>query len=148
MFKSSRNEESESFDEPLGNSVGKLLLRLTLGGMMLFHGIHKIQHGIAGVEGMLEGAGLPAAMGYGVYFGEIVVPILLILGLWTRLSSLAMAATMAMAIFLAHRSHLLMLGEFGEWKIEPPMMFLLPALALMLLGPGAFALGRKTGILA
>lgn len=62
------------FNQP---DLAKLLLRLSTGGLMMFHGIHKIIHGIGGIKGMVVNAGLPEIMAYGVYVGELITPLLL-----------------------------------------------------------------------
>ena len=47
--------------------IGKLVLRLALGIMILLHGIHKLQHGVSGIAGMVESVGLPGFLAYGVF---------------------------------------------------------------------------------
>lgn len=37
--------------------AGKLLLRLAVGGLMLFHGLHKLLDGVDGISGMLAARG-------------------------------------------------------------------------------------------
>ncbi|MFZ8579874.1 DoxX family membrane protein, partial [Klebsiella quasipneumoniae] len=37
--------------------AGKLLLRLAVGGLMLFHGLHKLLDGVDGISGMLAAKG-------------------------------------------------------------------------------------------
>jgi len=64
--------------------AGLLVLRLGLGALMLFHGIYKLTHGIAWIAGPLGRVGLPPWVAYGVYVGEILAPVLVILGLWAR----------------------------------------------------------------
>ncbi len=49
---------------------GKFLLRLAVGGLMLFHGLHKLFAGIDGISGMLIAKGLPGFIAYGVLVGE------------------------------------------------------------------------------
>ena len=134
--------------ETIAESIGKLLLRITIGGLMLFHGVNKIQNGIGGITGMVQGAGLPGFLAYGVYVGEVVVPILIIIGLFTRMSSLILAFNMVVAIALAHAGDLFSIGGHGEWAIESPMLYLLPSIVIALLGPGRFAVHRRTGPLA
>lgn len=73
---------------------GKLVLRLAIGGLLLFHGIAKLKGGISWMAGPLGAFGLPAFIGYGVYIGEIVAPLLLIAGKWTRLAGLVIAFNM------------------------------------------------------
>ena len=60
------------------------MLRLALGILILFHGVAKITGGIAFVTGGIAKSGLPPALGYLVYVGEVVGPLLVIFGLWTR----------------------------------------------------------------
>ncbi|HWV62659.1 MAG TPA: DoxX family protein, partial [Oxalicibacterium sp.] len=80
----------------MGNTddLGKLLLRVVLGVLILLHGISKIMAGPAFVISTATQAGLPAAIGYLVYLGEVVAPILLIVGLWSRLAALIIAGNM------------------------------------------------------
>ena len=126
------------------SDLGKLVLRLTVGGLMLFHGIDKITNGIAGVEGALEAKDLPTFLAYGVYVGEIVAPALLIIGFQTRLAALVLAINMAMAVYLVHMDDLTLLGYGGAWKVELQAFYLLSALSIALIGPGKIAIdGRK-----
>src|SRR5262249_50959501 len=66
---------------------GKLLLRLAVGGLMLFHGFHKVRQGVGWMSPLLEAKGLPALMAYGSYLGEVAAPLLILAGVLTRLSS-------------------------------------------------------------
>lgn len=50
--------------------LGKLLLRVTVGGLMLFHGITKLSQDIDFIKGTATAKGLPEAIAYGVYVGE------------------------------------------------------------------------------
>jgi len=84
----------------VGQDLGKLLLRLMIGGLLLFHGLFKLTHGIDGITSMLQEAHLPPALAYGVYVGEVVAPILLLLGQWARAAGLLVACDMVMAIAL------------------------------------------------
>ena len=54
----------------LSANLGKLLLRLTLGGLMLLHGLGKMHAVPAGIMDRLANAGFPSALGYLVYVGE------------------------------------------------------------------------------
>ena len=102
------------------SDIAKLFLRLLVGGMMLFHGIDKIMHGIVGVKKLTVNAGLPEFFAYGVYIGEVIVPIFIILGLYARVASLLLAINMMMAIFLAYGNDLFALGKHGAPLIELP----------------------------
>ena len=71
--------------------VGKLLLRVVVAGLMLFHGFDKIAHGPGHVMQDLAEHGMPVVLGYGVYIGEVLAPILILVGAWTRLAALVYA---------------------------------------------------------
>ena len=125
--------------------VGKLLLRLTVGGLMLLHGIAKLTHGVDGIEGMLEKHGLPAFLAYFAYVGEVVAPLCVILGLFTRPAALLMAVNMLFAIGLAHSEQLFELGKQGGWALELQGFYLFGAIAIALLGAGRLSLGGARG---
>lgn len=125
------------------SDVAKLIIRLSLGIMMLFHGVEKIIHGIGGVKHLTTSAGLPEFLAYGVYIGEVVVPIFIILGLYARVASVVLALNMMMAIFLAHGSSLFELGKHGAPVIELPFFYLVLSVAVFLLGSGRYAVNAK-----
>ena len=110
-----------------------------VGGLLLFHGIDKALHGVSFIEGMLSAHELPDVVTYGVYIGEIVAPVLLIVGLFTSLAALIVIVNMVMAILLAHSDTLFALTEYGAWSIEVPMLYLLSSVAIILLGPGKYS---------
>jgi putative oxidoreductase len=116
--------------------TARLLLRLAVGGLMLFHGVHKVRHGVDWMCPLLEARGLPTFMTYGSYLGEVAAPLLILAGGLTRLASLTVAGTMVMAVFLALSSQVFALNQSGGWALELNAFFFLGALALTLLGPG------------
>lgn len=125
--------------------TGKLVLRLALGVLMLLHGISKVVNGVDGIVGMVTGLGLPAAVAYGVYLGEVVGPLLVIVGLYTRVGALLIAGNMLFALLLAHRAELFTLAPTGGWALELQGMFLFGAVAVLLLGAGRFSVGGTSG---
>jgi putative oxidoreductase len=125
--------------------LGKLVLRVVLGVLILLHGISKITGGAAGIVGMVEKIGLPGAFGYLVYVGEVLAPLLLIVGLWTRPAALIVAVNMLFAIGLVHMGELFTLGKQGGWALELQGMFLFGAVAVALLGAGRFSIGGAHG---
>jgi putative oxidoreductase len=124
-----------------GSEVGKLILRVTLGILILLHGVAKITKGPGGVMSMLGKVGLPEELGYLVYVGEIIAPVLLIVGVWSRLAAAIIAINMVVAIWLAHQSQLFSLTGTGGWALELQGMFLMTAVALIFLGAGRYSLG-------
>jgi len=82
--------------------VGLFLLRLALGGILLFHGIFKLTHGVEWIKEPLGALGLPGFLAYGTYVAEVVAPLLLMLGLWARIAALVVAfLVVALALCLA-----------------------------------------------
>lgn len=124
---------------------GKLLLRVAVGVLMLLHGVFKLSNGIGGITGMVQGAGLPAVLAYGVYVGEVLAPLLMIIGLWTRPAALVVAVNMVVAIALAHGAQLLSLTQQGGWALELQGLYLFGALAVALLGAGRYSVGGLHG---
>lgn len=125
------------------DDLGKLLLRLSVGGLMLFHGLHKLFGGVDGIAGMLTARGIPGFVAYGVLLGEVVAPVLIILGILTRLSALGLAFTMVVAWLLVGMDKTFMLDKVGAWAIESLVYFFVAALAVAFLGAGRYALGGQ-----
>jgi putative oxidoreductase len=123
--------------------LGRLLLRLTLGGCLILHGIAKLQGGVAGIGQALAANGLPAFVAYGVYVGEIVAPVLVILGFYSRIGSVLIAINMLFAIGLMHRADLFKMGEHGGWALELQAFYLFTAIALALMGPGRYSINER-----
>ncbi len=123
--------------------LGLLIFRLILGFTMLLHGIAKITGGIGGIEHMLGEHGLPGFIGYGVYIGEIVAPLLLIVGFKTRLSAAVFAFNCVVALLLAHAGDIFALGKYGGWAIELLALYIFGSLALAFTGGGKYSLDSK-----
>lgn len=127
----------------LNEDIGKLILRFSIAGLMLFHGFSKLFHGIDGIKFLVTDAGLPEFMAYGVYVSEIIFPILIIFGLFTRISSLFFALNMVIAIYLAHSNEIFSISETGGLTIESALIYLLGAVSIMFIGAGKYSLDAK-----
>ena len=90
-------------------------------------------------------AGLPAAFAYLVYVGEVLAPLLLIAGLWTRVAATVVAVNMLAAVLLVHTSQLFTLSKTGGWVLELQAMYLFGAIAVALLGAGRYSVGGVAG---
>ena len=123
------------------DDIGKLILRLTLGILMLLHGIAKITNSeaIAGIGKGLASKGLPEFIAYGVYVGEVLAPLMMIVGIFTRVAGAITVANMIFAIWLVHSHQLFMVGKQGGWQLELQGFFLFTGLALAFLGSGKIA---------
>jgi putative oxidoreductase len=127
------------------DDIGKLVLRLSVGILLLMHGLHKLMYGIAGISAMVQANGWPGWMAYGVFVGEIVAPVLILLGLLTRASALVVVLNMLVAIYLAHSHQLFHLTKSGGWLLELQGLYLFGALAIALLGAGRISVGGTQG---
>ena len=78
------------------DALGKLILRLTVGMLMMFHGIAKILNpgALEFIGGKLMNIGLPTAIAYGVYLGEVIAPLMIILGIFSRFGGLIIVGNM------------------------------------------------------
>src|SRR5687768_3823726 len=100
------------------NDLGKLVLRVALGVLILLHGIAKLTGGPDFIVSAVEKAGLPSVLAYGVYIGEVLAPVLLIIGLFTRPAAIVVAINMLFAVFLVHAGEVAQLSKTGGWAIE------------------------------
>jgi putative oxidoreductase len=128
-----------------GIDAALLVLRLVLGILMLMHGISKLPPPPEFLVDALAKAGLPSVLAYGVYLGEIVGPILIIVGVWTRLGALLIVANMVVAVLVAHTGDLFHMNKQGGYALELQAMYLFTAVALAFTGAGRFSVGGRYG---
>ncbi|MFM2484951.1 DoxX family protein [Celerinatantimonas yamalensis] len=119
--------------------LGKLILRLSI-GMLLFHGIHKLEAGVGGIGSMLVAHGVPEFVSYGVYFGEVAAPILIMLGILCRPCALAIIGTMLVAWLLVDVPATFTVNQVGAWGIESLMSYFLMSLVILFIGGGRYSL--------
>lgn len=125
------------------DDLGKLILRLTVAVLLGFHGISKLRHGVAWMAGPLQAHHLPAWLAYGVYVAEVVAPILLIAGIFTRVAALVVVFEMSMASYLVLGMKMFDVDrQTGALHGELQLLYFFSALAIAFLGSGRFALSR------
>ncbi|HEX6226798.1 MAG TPA: DoxX family protein [Chryseolinea sp.] len=125
--------------------LAKLLLRITCGGILLFHGVHKVFVEVEHVKVMVKNAGLPEAFAYGNIIGEFVAPIFVLLGFKTRLAALVIAFNMLMTILIGHPDIIFSINDYGGWMIETNMLYMMTAVVLFFSGAGKYSLSRGAG---
>lgn len=125
--------------------LGKLILRVTCGGLLLLHGSNSAIHGIQHIRDMVRNAGLPEFVSYGNLVGEVVAPLFLIAGYKTRIAALVIAFNMLMSVLIAHRDIMFSRNDFGGWMIELNVFYFMTAIAVFFLGAGRFSLSRGIG---
>lgn len=129
-------------------SVGQLVLRITLAVVLWPHGAQKVLGAFGGggwsgtYEAFTRNMGIPAPLAVVAMLTEFLAPAALVLGLMTRLAALGCAILMLTAMRLHVRN-----GFFSNWSgkqagegIEYHILFAGAALALCLTGPGAYSM--------
>lgn len=123
---------------------GLLVLRLSIGGLLILHGLAKLFHGHDFIRGMLAEKGLPQFLWLGVPLTEVVAPILLLLGVFSRMAGASIAVLMVLTIVLAHLPNAFAITETGGLEIELNLLYLFGALTIFFTGPGHLALYKPT----
>jgi len=123
--------------------LGILILRLSIGILMLLHGIAKLSHGAGMIEQMVAQTGLPSFIAYGVYIGEVIAPLFIILGYGTRIAAAVFAFNMIVAVSMAHSGDIFTLSDTGGWTLELQGLYFFGALALVFTGAGKYAISKK-----
>ena len=124
--------------------TGLIIHRASIGALILFHGIANMLSDYSFIKSLLSGAGLPEFIAYGVFIGEIVAPILIIIGYKTRLASLILTFNMLIAILMAHTADIFSLNQNGGWGIELQGLYLFGAVSLIFLGAGKYAVSSDS----
>ncbi|QXZ10220.1 DoxX family protein [Comamonas sp. Y33R10-2] len=107
-----------------------VLLRVSLALLMLLHGWAKIRFGIGSIEAKITDLGAPSFLAYAVYLGEVVAPLLLLVGLWVVPAALVIAINMVVAFALVHTKQILMLNNSGGWALELQAFYFVSALVI------------------
>lgn len=122
--------------------LGLTLVRLTLGIIFILHGGQKVL-GLFGGPGLSAFAswagtyGIPSAIAYLGAFAEFIGGILLLTGIAAEAGALMTIGVMLGAVFIIHRGH----GYFAQnGGFEYPLNLILFALAIIIGGPGIYAL--------
>ena len=134
------HNKKQFWGDSMQDDLGKLILRLTVGALLVFHGVHKMLTGIAPIEALVVAHHLPAALAYGVYIGEIIAPVMVILGLFARIGAGLIGINMIVAVALAGLSSIAAFTPSGGYALELEAFYLFGALSIALLGAGRFAI--------
>ena len=118
-------------------SFGFLLLRLSIGIMLIHHGYEKLENIENFADAFVRPLHLPFPIlsSYFAAFSEIVGSWLIIFGLGTRLGALAILGTISFAIY-----HALFTSGFNIYLLELLVLYWGGAACIVLSGPGNFSL--------
>lgn len=140
MFRKFYRSFNEYTNHP---DFGRLLLRLTFGVLMLFHGVAKLRHGVDWIYYMLQSLHIPGFVAYGVFIGEIISPVLLILGFYTRPVALIYSFNILIATLLVGLGSFFTLTEVGAWGLESEALYFMGGMCIMFLGAGKYRLSAR-----
>jgi putative oxidoreductase len=121
--------------------MGLLVLRLTLGAIMIAHGWQKIAGHLHGFMGALSHMGIPAWMAYLVVTAEFGGGILVVVGFLTRFAAFAILIDMLVAILKVHLHN----GLTAQGGFEFPLACAAIAFALIFFGAGAISIDWMRG---
>jgi len=127
--------------ENTNKEYGALVARLSLGVILLAHGLLKVLvFTIPGTVGFFESLGLPAIAAYATIFGEVVGGIAIIAGVYTRLAALLSIPLLLGATFTHVANGWVFSNPGGGWEF--PALLVALAVVVALQGAGAFAIRK------
>jgi putative oxidoreductase len=128
------------FDARKTTPYAAFLLRLTMGVMLLAHGLllKVMTFGLPGTMGFFGSLGYPPIFGAIIAIAEIAAGVALIAGVWVRLASLLMIPIMIGATIQHLPAGWLFSAQGGGWEF--PAFWTVALLVQAGLGAGAFAL--------
>ena len=118
-------------------SFGLLILRLSIGTMLIHHGYEKTADIQNFADAFVRPIGLPFPIlsSYIAAYTEIYGSWLVIVGLLTRFAALSIVGTIGVAIY-----HAIVTAGFNIYLLELLVLYMGGALCILLLGGGDFAL--------
>jgi doxX len=120
--------------------LGLLFIRLGLGICLFMHGFGKILHGLSGVKGILVNAGLPGFLAYFSYLGEVLAPIMLIIGFCSRVGAILVLGTSITILYSYYGfANLFALNEVNGFKSELIYLYIAISLCILFIGSGKYA---------
>ncbi|WP_375324558.1 DoxX family protein [Flagellimonas sp. GZD32] len=117
--------------------IGLALLRIAPSAFMLTHGIPKLMRLINGNTEFADPFGIGQAPSlFLAVIGEVICPLLMIIGFKTRWAAIPAAITMFVAAFIAHGA-----DPFGTK--EKALLYLVVFIVIILVGPGKYSVDKK-----
>lgn len=124
-------------------NVAIFLFRISIPFTMLIYGIDKITNGTGFIGSLLDAYNLPSFLVYGVFIGEIIAPIMLLLGYRSRLAGLLFAFNCLLAILMAQVQYFFTLNQYGGWTLDLLFIYLVAGVAFYFSGAGKHAISTS-----
>ena len=118
------------------HDIANMGMRAAIGVIFIVHGAGKFNEGFIGF--LTGGLGLPAEMQIPIALAEMVPGILLLIGVFTRLSASLISIVMLGAIFYVKQAGSLT----GERGVEFDLILLAACLVVMIAGPGRISIAH------
>ena len=116
-----------------------LLLRLSLGGLMIPHGYKKLMNFAAKSSTFSDPLHIGSTLSMALtIFAEFFCAAFIVVGLMTRFATIPLIIAMGVAVFIAHDGKV-----FGDG--ETATLFLFGFVALLFAGPGKISMDRLIG---
>ena len=119
--------------------LGLLFVRLGLGICLFMHGFRKLTGGIGFIKSRVASAGMPEFFAYGVYITEVLAPLMLIIGFYSRVAAAIIAANALFIVYLAYPNFLALTGH-GGFEAEILYLYMAMALCTIFCGSGKYAI--------
>lgn len=118
------------------------VLRLSLGVMYIAHSLilKHFTYTLSGTVQFFESLGLPAALAYATFWGELAGGVLLVAGIASRWVALALLPVLAGAAWVHAGNGWVFSAPDGGW--EYPLFLIVVSLVVALLGDGRYALAN------
>ena len=125
------------------SSLGLLLLRVSFSGIMIIaHGLPKVMNPAPFIERLGDmGVPLPLVSGYLAIAAETIFPLLIIIGIFARISAFIAAVNMFVAAFVVHMA--IQGDPFSKFELATLYMIVFGVLAIT--GPGGFSVTSLFG---
>lgn len=118
------------------DSLALLLMRVLAGGLMMLHGIEKLQNFEALAPHFLDPIGLGSKLTLlGAISTELFISLLVVIGLFTRLALLPLIGLMSVAFFIVHANDPFAVKELA-------LLYLGIYVILFIFGPGKYSIDR------
>ena len=128
----------------VNTDLGLLMIRFGA-FLMFFHGLKKLMTGHGGVRQQLADNGLPDFLWLGVPLAEVVAPVLILMGVFTRIGGLLYVVLMIFAMYFTGWGKLAEMNEkTGALSMEANLLFLFCGLCLFFAGGGKYALFKPS----
>ena len=120
-------------------SFGLLILRLSIGTMLIHHGYEKTADINNFADAFVRPIGIPFPIlaSYIAAYSEIYGSWLVIVGLFTRFAALSIVGTIGVAIY-----HAIVTAGFNIYLLELLILYMGGALCILLIGSGDFSVDK------